>query len=77
MNSFLKRFFPKVYRQKQDSKVSHYCQFNSELLTLFTSFLYIAGLVATLVASSIVGDSTEGPLKQPGESCLKPAKKPK
>jgi MFS family permease len=53
MNSFLKRFFPKVYRQKQDSKVSHYCQFNSELLTLFTSSLYIAGLVATLVASSI------------------------
>ncbi|KAG2539351.1 hypothetical protein PVAP13_9NG469800 [Panicum virgatum] len=53
MNSFLKRFFPEVYRQKQDSKVSHYCQFNSELLTLFTSSLYIAGLVATLVASSI------------------------
>ena len=53
MNSFLKRFFPEVYHQKQDSKVSHYCQFNSELLTLFTSSLYIAGLVATLVASSI------------------------
>ncbi|KAF8728106.1 hypothetical protein HU200_018685 [Digitaria exilis] len=53
MNSFLKRFFPMVYHQKQDSKVSNYCQFNSELLTLFTSSLYIAGLVATLVASSI------------------------
>jgi len=53
MDSFLKRFFPKVYRQKQDSKVSHYCEFNSELLTVFTSSLYIAGLVATLAAASI------------------------
>ncbi|KAK3133765.1 hypothetical protein QOZ80_6AG0540720 [Eleusine coracana subsp. coracana] len=53
MNSFLKRFFPEVYRRKQNSKVSHYCQFNSELLTLFTSSLYIAGLLATLVASSV------------------------
>ncbi|TVU31680.1 hypothetical protein EJB05_23378, partial [Eragrostis curvula] len=53
MNSFLKRFFPEVYRHKQDSKVSHYCQFNSELLTLFTSSLYIAGLVATLIASYV------------------------
>ena len=53
MDSFLKRFFPEVYRHKQDSKVSHYCQFDSELLTLFTSSLYIAGLVATLIASSV------------------------
>ncbi|XP_066385115.1 hexose carrier protein HEX6-like [Miscanthus floridulus] len=37
MDSFLKRFFPKVYRQKQDSKVSHYCKFNSELLTVCRS----------------------------------------
>ena len=35
MDSFLKRFFPRVYRQKQDSKVSHYCEFNSELLIVF------------------------------------------
>ncbi|PUZ40105.1 hypothetical protein GQ55_9G398800 [Panicum hallii var. hallii] len=55
MDSFLKRFFPEVYRQSQmqDTKVSHYCEFNSELLTMFTSSLYIAGLVATLVAASI------------------------
>ncbi|CAM0956195.1 unnamed protein product [Alopecurus aequalis] len=53
MDSFLKRFFPEVYRHKQDSKVNHYCQFDSELLTLFTSSLYIAGLVATLIASSV------------------------
>ncbi|KAK3157139.1 hypothetical protein QOZ80_2AG0116700 [Eleusine coracana subsp. coracana] len=53
MDSFLKRFFPEAYRQKQDSRVSNYCQFNSELLTLFTSSLYIAGLVASLAASSV------------------------
>ncbi|CAN6288777.1 unnamed protein product [Urochloa humidicola] len=55
MDSFLKKFFPEVYRQslKQDTRVSHYCKFNSELLTMFTSSLYIAGLVATLVAASI------------------------
>ncbi|KAL6905326.1 hypothetical protein ACP4OV_002927 [Aristida adscensionis] len=29
------------------------CQFNSELLTVFTSSLYIAGLAATLIASSV------------------------
>jgi hypothetical protein len=32
-------------------------------------------LVLPLDYISIVGDSPEGPLKQPGESCLKPAKK--
>ncbi|KAL5200864.1 hypothetical protein ABZP36_035218 [Zizania latifolia] len=53
MDSFLENFFPSVYHQKQDNKVSHYCQFDSELLTVFTSSLYIAGLVATLFASSI------------------------
>lgn len=53
MDSFLKRFFPKVYHQKQDRKVSHYCQFDSELLTVFTSSLYIAGLIATLLASYV------------------------
>jgi MFS transporter, SP family, sugar:H+ symporter len=53
MDSFLKTFFPEVYRHKQDSNVSNYCQFDSELLTVFTSSLYIAGLIATLFASSV------------------------
>ncbi|GJN09406.1 hypothetical protein PR202_ga27409 [Eleusine coracana subsp. coracana] len=38
---------------KGDNKVSNYCRFDSELLTVFTSSLYIAGLVATLFASSV------------------------
>uniref|UniRef100_A0A0D9VN85 Major facilitator superfamily (MFS) profile domain-containing protein n=1 Tax=Leersia perrieri TaxID=77586 RepID=A0A0D9VN85_9ORYZ len=54
MEPFLKKFFPDVYHQmKGDKNVSNYCRFDSELLTVFTSSLYIAGLVATLFASSV------------------------
>uniref|UniRef100_A0A2N9H0J3 Major facilitator superfamily (MFS) profile domain-containing protein n=1 Tax=Fagus sylvatica TaxID=28930 RepID=A0A2N9H0J3_FAGSY len=37
----------------QDTKISNYCKFDSQLLTSFTSSLYIAGLVASLFASSV------------------------
>ncbi|KAJ1299236.1 hypothetical protein BS78_01G516500 [Paspalum vaginatum] len=55
MESFLRKFFPDVYHQMQgdSNKVSNYCRFDSELLTVFTSSLYVAGLVATLFASSV------------------------
>ncbi|CAD6201515.1 unnamed protein product [Miscanthus lutarioriparius] len=54
MESFLRKFFPDVYHQmKGDKNVSNYCRFDSELLTVFTSSLYVAGLVATLFASSV------------------------
>ncbi|XP_019191595.1 PREDICTED: hexose carrier protein HEX6 isoform X1 [Ipomoea nil] len=55
MEPFLKRFFHDVYtKMKEDSgKVSNYCKFDSELLTSFTSSLYIAGLFASLLASSV------------------------
>lgn len=55
MESFLSKFFPDVYHQMKgdQKKVSNYCRFDSELLTVFTSSLYIAGLVATLLASSV------------------------
>jgi MFS family permease len=54
MESFLRKFFPDVYHQmKGDKDVSNYCRFDSELLTVFTSSLYVAGLVATLFASSV------------------------
>ncbi|VAI11317.1 unnamed protein product [Triticum turgidum subsp. durum] len=57
MESFLKKFFPDVYHQMHGDKaaaVSNYCRFDSELLTVFTSSLYVAGLVATLFASSSI-----------------------
>ncbi|XP_020208345.1 sugar carrier protein C [Cajanus cajan] len=55
MDSFLKKFFPSVYEQESTMKHSsnQYCKFNSQILTLFTSSLYLTALVAGLGASSI------------------------
>ncbi|XP_056694169.1 hexose carrier protein HEX6 isoform X1 [Spinacia oleracea] len=54
MEPFLQKFFPKVYvKMKEDTKISNYCKFDSELLTSFTSSLYIAGLIASFFASPI------------------------
>ncbi|KAI6672258.1 hypothetical protein NL676_000164 [Syzygium grande] len=54
MEPFLKKFFPEVYnKMKQDTKISNYCRFDSQLLTLFTFSLYITGLVASFFASSV------------------------
>ena len=54
MEPFLKKFFPNVYRKmKEDTKISNYCKFDSQLLTSFTSSLYVAGLFATFFASSV------------------------
>ncbi|KAK9664785.1 hypothetical protein RND81_14G068100 [Saponaria officinalis] len=53
MNPFLKKFFPVVYRKKNDpdSNQSFYCQYDNQGLQLFTSSLYLAALVATFFAS--------------------------
>lgn len=52
MDSFLKKFFPKVYRnQEADTSTNQYCKFDSETLTMFTSSLYLAALCSSLVAS--------------------------
>ncbi|KAL6005076.1 hypothetical protein ACLOJK_005637 [Asimina triloba] len=54
MASFLEKFFPDVYKKmREDTKISNYCKFDSQLLTAFTSSFYIAGLFAALFASSI------------------------
>eukprot|EP01018_Ginkgo_biloba_P005973 Gb_10108 [translate_table: standard] len=52
MDDFLKKFFRSVYKKKRDS-TNQYCQFDSQLLTTFTSSLYIAGLIASFFASAI------------------------
>ncbi|KAL4363101.1 hypothetical protein GQ457_04G004530 [Hibiscus cannabinus] len=55
MEPFLKKFFPSVL-QKQSEAAAHgsaYCKFDSQLLTLFTSSLYLAALVASFVASVV------------------------
>lgn len=51
MEPFLVKFFPSVYKQMKDesSHESQYCKFDNELLTLFTSSLYLAALVASFL----------------------------
>ncbi|GMH01200.1 hypothetical protein Nepgr_003039 [Nepenthes gracilis] len=54
MEPFLKKFFPRVYtRMRGDTRISNYCKFDSQLLTAFTSSLYIAGFFASFFASSM------------------------
>ncbi|KAI3422762.1 MFS domain-containing protein [Psidium guajava] len=55
MDSFLKEFFPSVYQKESSVKPSdnQYCKFNSQILTLFTSSLYLAALVSSIAASSV------------------------
>ncbi|KAH0697180.1 hypothetical protein KY290_014622 [Solanum tuberosum] len=54
MDSFLSRFFPSVFRkQKEDHSTNQYCKFDSQTLTMFTSSLYLAALVSSLVASTV------------------------
>ncbi|PNX61508.1 sugar carrier protein C-like, partial [Trifolium pratense] len=54
MDPFLMKFFPSVYRKKNLDKSSNkYCQYDSPTLTMFTSSLYLAALLSSLVASSV------------------------
>ena len=53
MDDFLSLFFPDVWRQKQAPNVNDYCKFDSQILTTFTSSLYVAGLIASFVASTV------------------------
>ncbi|CAN6198500.1 unnamed protein product [Urochloa humidicola] len=56
MDPFLRDFFPGVYRRMKggDAHVSNYCKFDSQLLTLFTSSLYVSGLLTALLLASWV-----------------------
>ncbi|KQK04292.1 hypothetical protein BRADI_2g12840v3, partial [Brachypodium distachyon] len=56
MDPFLSRFFPSVYRKQQadsSSNSNQYCKFDSQVLTMFTSSLYLAALVASVCAASV------------------------
>lgn len=54
MPPFLRRFFPSVYaKQQANATTNQYCEYDSETLTLFTSSLYVAALLASLVASTV------------------------
>ncbi|KAF3321265.1 hexose carrier protein HEX6-like protein [Carex littledalei] len=50
----ISEFFPEVYEKMQGkNKTSNYCKFDSQLLMVFTSSLYIAGLIAAFCASKV------------------------
>lgn len=53
MPDFLKKFFPAVYKKTiaGGDVECNYCKYNNQGLQLFTSSLYIAGLIATFFAS--------------------------
>ena len=54
MDPFLSRFFPYVYTKQQKADDNNqYCKFDSQLLTMFTSSLYLAALVASVCAASV------------------------
>ncbi|KAF2320105.1 hypothetical protein GH714_023709 [Hevea brasiliensis] len=55
MDDFLKKFFPAVHRRQSlvHQSVNQYCAFDSQILTLFTSSLYLAALVSSIFASYI------------------------
>ncbi|XP_047087107.1 sugar transport protein MST2-like [Lolium rigidum] len=56
MDTFLEKFFPSVYHKEQmahGSSSSQYCKFDSQLLTAFTSSLYLAALVASFFVASV------------------------
>lgn len=53
MVPFLRKFFPSVLRKEGETKPNIYCVYDSQVLTAFTSSLYIAGLAASLVASRL------------------------
>jgi len=51
MPSFLKKFFPVVYRKTLNENDSNYCKYDNQGRQLFTSSLYLAGLTSTFFAS--------------------------
>ncbi|XP_054788397.1 sugar transport protein 5-like [Prosopis cineraria] len=53
MPPFLEKFFPKILRKMMSADINIYCVYDSQVLTLFTSSLYLAGLASSLVASRV------------------------
>ncbi|KAE8657943.1 Vps51/Vps67 family (components of vesicular transport) protein [Hibiscus syriacus] len=53
MDGFLREFFHSMYISKQHAHENNYCKYDNQVLAAFTSSLYFAGLVASLVASPV------------------------
>eukprot|EP00897_Mesotaenium_endlicherianum_P008642 jgi/Mesen1/7806/ME000408S06901 len=48
---FLEKFFPRILRESAEARTNAYCKYDDQLLQLFTSSLFIAGLLGGLLAS--------------------------
>ncbi|KAK3035232.1 hypothetical protein RJ639_033866 [Escallonia herrerae] len=54
MAPFLKEFFPSAYQKEElNQSNNQYCKFNSQVLTLFTSSLYLAAFLSSFFASTV------------------------
>ncbi|KAM7270732.1 hypothetical protein ACFE04_029946 [Oxalis oulophora] len=54
MDVFLVKFFPSVHEKMKDAgNQTQYCKFDSPILQLFTSSLYVAALVASFFAAAV------------------------
>ncbi|CAL5031712.1 unnamed protein product [Urochloa decumbens] len=53
MESFLSKFFPEHLRGMKSTKRDAYCKYDNQWLTAFTSSLFIAGTLSSLVASHL------------------------
>ncbi|KAM5549264.1 sugar transport protein 10 [Rosa sericea] len=56
MDTFLSKFFPEVMKKMKNESGdgnNMYCKFESQILTLFTSSLYLSALVASIFASKV------------------------
>lgn len=53
MESFLDKFFPKVVSGMKSTKRDAYCMYDNQLLTAFTSSMYIGSSLSSLVASRV------------------------
>ena len=51
MEPFLAKFFPMVLQNEGSAKRTVYCAYDNHLLTAFTSSLYIAGFISSMLAS--------------------------
>ncbi|KAL2623571.1 hypothetical protein R1flu_003776 [Riccia fluitans] len=49
MDSFLGKFFPSILKNREDKNT--YCRYDNQGLQIFTSSLYLAGLISTFAAS--------------------------
>ncbi|KAL6883631.1 hypothetical protein ACP4OV_011045 [Aristida adscensionis] len=53
MDSFLSKFFLEVLSGKKNAKRDAYCKYDNQALTAFTSSLFIAGAMSSVVASRV------------------------